>query len=185
MYVTLLLASLFLFFTFLFLLLSLYYHFFFSRTSSIFLPSISLSYFPFISLHHFILYTTIMQNFQQFSSSLFITMEEFSLLFLYRLEMIFKPRKAKICQKEKGWNSMKHSGIQTSTFPGVSMLVWWPICYISPKWLWMLKKWPKYIQNLQINLDTLRISKMIKIPWSSKIPPKPLKWSKYYRNLQN
>ena len=112
--------------------------FFFSRTSLIFLPSISLSYFPFISLHQFILYPTILQNFQRFSNSFFITTVEFSLLFLCQSKMIYRPRKTKICQK--GWNSMKHPGIQTITFLGVSMSVWWPVFYISPKWLWTLKK---------------------------------------------
>ena len=149
---------------------------FFSRTSSVFLPSISLSYFPFISLHHFILYATIPQKFQWFSNSFFITMVEFSLLFLYQSETIYRLRKTKICQE--GWNSMKQPGIQTSTFLGVSMSVWWLVCYISPKWLLTFKELPKYIQNLQINLDALGIPKMIKISQSSIIPPKPLKWSK-------
>lgn len=90
--------SLFLFFYFFFFLLSLYYHFFFSQTSSVFLLPISLSYFPVISLHHFILYATILQDFQRFSNSFFITMVEFSLLFLYQSETIYRPRKTKICQ---------------------------------------------------------------------------------------
>lgn len=74
--------------------------------TSIFLPSISLSYFPFISLHHFILYATIPQKFQRFSNSFFITMVEFSLLFWYQSETIYRPRKTK---SRKGWNSMKHT----------------------------------------------------------------------------
>ena len=83
--------SLFLFFLLFFLSSSFtVLSFFFSRTSSVFLLPISLSYFPVIFLHHFILYATILQDFQRFSNSFFITMVEFSLLSEYPCESLLE-----------------------------------------------------------------------------------------------